>query len=718
MDEMSSIGGRQYKSRRARPCDFCRGRKQACHMEHGPPCRLCQERQRTCTFVQAPGIRKRPVADPARGPMEDGSRNTVSNRIPVHEFNGEQLQPETWLTASELPSPGSQDIELGVPQNDNNVGDDSSMPQGFPNLDSALEALMGRGLSYLDDGIPDPFLSPPQQDAGAFTTPSFARADIPRTDILDHTLTDLGHVRPISRVNELSAASSPVSSRHLERSLDALPDIYYRAIGLTGDLDLYVLNHRQYDENDESSVRYKGLRYRRMSSRGAEASLGTPVSNVSQENSLIPPTVFTLIDNDFATRSEPRLRSQDIERAKEDLRAMISPKLGYRLSLLYAHYVHPNFPILSSRQLPKRPEDVPTMSLPLLAVIAATALPFVTYDDVLSVWLPQCPSESDLFRLAWVLVLGELHTPRLSTIQTCLLMLQRHATNRYVPSTPFRATLMSTAVSLCHCLGLHRDPSQWTSLPRWERGLRKRLWWATWMMEKWITLGESIPSILKDDDFDVEPLSAEDMEDPLSQQLEFELPTSHFPYLVSLTVILSEVIDTFFTVRSAARTSTNLELSLEAAKPIRANLKQWHDALPSDMKRYVSPDLGSGSAQEGARRTSPSSFCRLNAYGSFYLAYLTVQMTLFRALLRPVSMIATLSSKEDSFGDDISNENPLAASNFEHHVDQTNGARAVIKGALAVMKDVVQFAEGLGGSEWDAFWHSCKSLTAQNYTAF
>jgi hypothetical protein len=57
---MEPITGRQYKSRKARPCDFCRKRKVACHMEISPPCEMCRQRQRPCTFARGPGIRTRP----------------------------------------------------------------------------------------------------------------------------------------------------------------------------------------------------------------------------------------------------------------------------------------------------------------------------------------------------------------------------------------------------------------------------------------------------------------------------------------------------------------------------------------------------------------------------------------------------------------------------------------------------------------------------------
>lgn len=236
------------------------------------------------------------------------------------------------------------------------------------------------------------------------------------------------------------------------------------------------------------------------------------------------------------------------------------------------------------------------------------------------------------------------------------------------------------------------------------------------MMDKWTSLGESIPSTLKDDDFDVEPLREDDMEDPVSRPLDSEQPRSHFLHLLSLTTILAEVMDTFFTIRSSARTSTNLELSLDAAKPIRARLKYWHETLPSDLKSQVSPSFELEDSRAGGRQTKPRSVCRLDPYGSFYLAYLTVQMTLFRALLRPVSTFASSASKARAMGydEDRDEENDGDMESFEVPSEKISGVKAVITGTLALIKEVVPFAENLSGSEWDAFWHSCECCPIQS----
>lgn len=51
---------RAYKSRNKRPCDFCRYKKAACHLDSNPPCELCIRYGKECTFNESPAKRRRP----------------------------------------------------------------------------------------------------------------------------------------------------------------------------------------------------------------------------------------------------------------------------------------------------------------------------------------------------------------------------------------------------------------------------------------------------------------------------------------------------------------------------------------------------------------------------------------------------------------------------------------------------------------------------------
>jgi hypothetical protein len=53
-------GPRGYKSRKYRPCDFCRSRQVACKIDIAPPCALCNSHGKACTFVERPKKKRRP----------------------------------------------------------------------------------------------------------------------------------------------------------------------------------------------------------------------------------------------------------------------------------------------------------------------------------------------------------------------------------------------------------------------------------------------------------------------------------------------------------------------------------------------------------------------------------------------------------------------------------------------------------------------------------
>ncbi|KAJ5738489.1 hypothetical protein N7493_001644 [Penicillium malachiteum] len=390
-----------------------------------------------------------------------------------------------------------------------------------------------------------------------------------------------------------------------------------------------------------------------------------------------------------------------LESATQEFRTCVRPEAAFRLSLLYARYIHPHFPILSARQVPSNPEKAFSMPLALICAISGLAIPFIIHDDVLSLSPPQCSSPNTLFRLTWTFLTQEFETPRLSTILSCLLLLQAHTSNEYISVTPFRPALLNITVALCHSLGLHRDCSEWVYMPLWERRLRKRIWWGVWVMEKWISLGESVPSILSEENHGVQPLQDGDLDDGWSEYIEPLNTSTHFPHLVTLTEILRQVVSAFFTVRGTGNTATNIEKSLEIAKPLRAMLKEWHDSLPAHLKHRKSQTKnGQRDSNHDNARSPP--IRDLHAHGTFYLAYITVQLTLFRALLRPVAHMSlnyppSKSGNVDEFG-------------MGDSYNRTAGPSAIIRGAMVVIKEVILFVESLEVSDWEAFWHSCESF--------
>jgi hypothetical protein len=464
------------------------------------------------------------------------------------------------------------------------------------------------------------------------------------------------------------------------RPLDSQSTRSARIIGETGESNPYLLRHYRYDENDECTI--SKLTYRRIKSTAHQNALPGEKGE--------PPVVFMLADDSLAQKGEPRVEDEVLAKARSDVTGMFSEQEALRLIGLFFRFVYPYFPILSKSELfaggTLNPSVLHILPLSLLSAMYATALPFMLYDDLLATTIVHSPPPAhQLFRISWTAVTQELHTPRLATLQACLLLLQRAPTNRYTTDTPWKTSLVGWTVSLAQTLGLTRECGDWTSIPQWEMCLRKRLWYGVFIMDKWASLGAGMPSHIRMEDFDVLPLSDSDLEPPSLESnsntipgfLEPETDNHHFRLLSELTMILSDIMDSYYSLRATQRTSKDFTLSLDLARPLRSRLKAWNDSLP--------PAL----ALRQLERVDSRGMARLSGNPSLSLAYIVATMTLFRALLRPL-------------------ENLTSVEEEDHGIV---GSRVAVRhGAKECAKEVVEFVENLGRGALDAFWHSCKSF--------
>jgi hypothetical protein len=157
--------------------------------------------------------------------------------------------------------------------------------------------------------------------------------------------------------------------------------------------------------------------------------------------------------------------------------------------------------------------------------------------------------------------------------------------------------------------------------------------------EKWVAFTRGMPSNISQEEYDVAVLGVDDTAgdiilDPESIGIEGEM-RSHFYYFTSLTHILADIQRTYYTVNAVARTSTDLEYSLDAARSPRARLKDWRNQLPESLKRAPHAAV--------PPTTAPARYPQdLDGSGSLYLSYIVTHMSLFRALLRPLDAVPQL----------------------------------------------------------------------------
>jgi hypothetical protein len=475
--------------------------------------------------------------------------------------------------------------------------------------------------------------------------------------------------------------------RPIGTSLESNSTMTARLAGDTSESNRYLLRYYSFDEKDECVLPH--MTYRRM--RLEESRDGLDHQD--------PPMVFMIVKDRLAESAEPRIDQATLDGAQEEVANMFSDEQSVRLVKLFFRYVYPYFPILSRSwflssgvSIMSRIRSLP---LSLLSSLYATALPFMLHDDLLVTTLAHSsPSRNNLYQISWMAINHELHAPRLATLQACLLLHQRGPTNQYLTATPFKASLMGWSVGLAQSLGLARDCSQWINLPMYERRVRTRLWWAVFVMDQFVSLQTGSPCLISSAEFDVPTPSP-----PPSFRT---LPTSeipdahdtpngcaHFFHLVNLSLILADIHESYFTIRATARTSHDLSLSLDLARPLRARLTEWRHASASDCPLVTS----SPTTQK------PRGSQELNGNASLDLAYLVATVTLFRALLRPLEHGPSLPRTN-------TNAQPISTNS---QTPSDAGARAAIHaGALTCSREAVEFLENLVSisSMWNAFWHS------------
>ncbi|EXJ74359.1 uncharacterized protein A1O5_02655 [Cladophialophora psammophila CBS 110553] len=345
------------------------------------------------------------------------------------------------------------------------------------------------------------------------------------------------------------------------------------------------------------------------------------------------------------------------------IEATISPH-GPALVELYFRIVHPSFPILHKDVfLVKYGRSYRELTPACLAAVYMLALNWWSYSVDLAYFV-----KPDVLGLEQVVpcLMAFDKAAKVSDIQAGLLFLQRPRHD----SWRLTAQLVATAEEV----GLHRDCTHW-QIPDWEKGVRRRLAWALFMQDKWGALVHGRPSHIKVDNWEVFPLKQDDFpenveEDDVEQgSSEVEKGILIFIHLSTLTQILSDVIDELFTVQASKRHDSTVAL-LQTVKPIQLRLKAWYSNLPSCL------ELGTTQSR------------KLSATGQLYLAYLTVEVTLHRAIVESEM------------------KQPLDA-----------GLRRITReAAIMRFKSVVDFLKRLKPEHMQGFWHfasgSCLAIIA------
>ncbi|EME44715.1 hypothetical protein DOTSEDRAFT_53722 [Dothistroma septosporum NZE10] len=345
-------------------------------------------------------------------------------------------------------------------------------------------------------------------------------------------------------------------------------------VGPSGDLDPFVLMHSTFSQSDlHKTEDFACLRV-----RVADA----------------PPAMFVLVPEHY-------LSARPAHYPSSDLLDTVYP-LHHELLTTYFEVIHTSYPILDPSRFTKGNE----IDLPLLAAMYGLSMPF-------------CPAAKDtiqnpLHDYVSRALSTESRAPHLETIETALLFIQRHPEAHRTPPLPGVYPDIGALVGMSHDLGLNVDPSGW-NLPPLDRSRRKRLWWSTYIVDKWAAFGLGRPSFIHDDGFTVPLPTPEDL--PATMITGTFLPCTcsrMFVAMAALTQILSTILSTFYTTKSVEK------LGAATAEEIGRLGAYFDMQLANFRARYLSELL----------RVSD---IFLDSTGTLFLAFHTVKIAVHKAVL-------------------------------------------------------------------------------------
>ncbi|RDW72941.1 hypothetical protein BP6252_06848 [Coleophoma cylindrospora] len=570
---------RQSRSRKDRPCDLCRGRKSACVITTKPPCRLCKTRGLDCTFTTEPARRGQPVKSPSTSsPAVSTTSLPEPVPIPVPAFGREEPAEES-DPASKASDSQPQVPDPPAPRRHSN--DFNTNPFLVPTHTSTSKALPEAAKPILPDR-----LSP----ATSFTSPQRYYYPSPQS------------------------ANTSVISNYAESSLEDGDGLTAHFIGLSGEQDTDLLASIRYNVLNESSF--------------VDFNVRKVFSGISAPP--LAPIHFSMLHDAFPERDQraKRLASDAIE---QHVRGF-----GDALLRLYFQFVHPVFPILSkARTLRSYVNDKLSLPASLRGAIYGLACAFWDQDPTLK-GIPRI-TQPELFEYAHAALNRELDSPKLSTLQACLLVMHEQPEITGTTESPRLWAYACQATACAQSLGLHQDPSMW-KLPLWEKRLRKKLWWATYLTDKWTSICHGNPPHIPLNSFDTPELSLDDMSEDedviglpgwslLSEQDRTcnKDDGAQFLEMVHMSKLLDDVLRTSFTLEAYSHTICKTD--------------QEQRAVIRDLKRHID---GRMTILLDCLAVEGVSSQRLPGNGQLHLAihYFAIKHLTLRALMSPATSAA------------------------------------------------------------------------------
>ncbi|KAI0150166.1 hypothetical protein GGR57DRAFT_199235 [Xylariaceae sp. FL1272] len=678
-----SAQARPYRSKRHRPCDVCRRRKQACCMDGEAPCRLCRELRTSCTFDEPPSKRRKgspllpaSAANPSASayvvPDEtsDAQHNVDSHAFAVAGSNAESDDDDNedegqdaihnesldtpWTTLQPGVATQAPNTNVGIYTAYDNVSGNSLLDVDGGDLEPQFAALGQHDMWYLaslwdsrNSGTDFHAMQETNGLVGEVDTEANGYRNRNQYVRMIHqqqstSPANLGRPRPN---HEHHSRHSP-PSRDLtgpgdaqSESADALDvddqNHSTQYMGHSSDMDPQLLEHALF--STKGACDFGHFQYRRMSTRNTVPMADESSSSRSQVEHFITSQSSHHAPEDRTSSSEATTLPA--------LEEMVSPEIGCRLISLFLRYIFPGLPVLSRSRLQIRtkaltPSPAIVSAIPsyLLAAIYASVYPLRRYDPVLCLSQISAPSHvSALWRIAYEGIQRSVrHASQLAVLQAILIYLQRPPEAvTATPDMPGDWPMVGSAVHLAYQLGLHLDCRGWP-IPPWERRLRRRLWWVVYSESAFRGLLLGLPPGISPDNWEVRSLEESDyiidnLRCPKESTTTYEPEQQEachychlgydFRFLASLSTIAADLYSELYSV-GARRRIRSVGGAQEIGRRLLTRLDNWKKGLPAHM---LNLSKGGSSTRDYLH---PGSATQVK------LAYLTVEVLICRAMLQ------------------------------------------------------------------------------------
>ncbi|CCF41539.1 hypothetical protein CH063_11787, partial [Colletotrichum higginsianum] len=150
---------------------------------------------------------------------------------------------------------------------------------------------------------------------------------------------------------------------------------------------------------------------------------------------------------------------------------------------------------------------------------------------------------------------------------------------------------LGAVLTLAQTHGLHRSTRFTTKDANFAR-MRRRVWWSIYVRERQASVSLGLPCRIRDEDCDIEPLTATDLDNDSDEQQATNFGASeaeHIHYaikMVEIAHLLGRIMDTQFAPGRGPPAPAEVAA-------LKQQLEKWRESLPDDMRR--GPDVGESS---------------------------------------------------------------------------------------------------------------------------